>query len=250
VQIDIDESSIGTHQEPTVGVVGDARATLEELGDQVSADPKRAERVATAIADAPDPWADGFEQRTDQIDPREFTVELSDRVPDDAIVTVGSGNNTGFPAVFHEVGSGGAMYVNGNFGTMGYSLPAALGAKAAAPDRPVVCYTGDGAFTQVIQEIETGVRLGLPIVVAVLNDSSYGIIRHRQNLDYGRETGSTYDSPEFATIAEGFGARAQVVRSPEDLDVVEEYLDADPDVPLVLDARTIPEVARPGFPPY
>jgi acetolactate synthase-1/2/3 large subunit len=142
------------------------------------------------------------------------------------------------------------MYVNGNFGTMGYALPAALGAKAAAPDRTVVCYTGDGAFIQVIQEVETGVRLELPVVVAVLNDRSYGIIRHRQNLHYGRETGVSYDSPGFVDIAEGFGARAAVVREAADLDVVDDYLASDPSVPLVLDVRTIPEVSRPGFPPY
>lgn len=250
VQIDIDEGAIGTYRDPDVGIVGDARATVEALTKRTTSHPDRAERVAGAIADAPSPWADGFERRDDEIDPREFTVELSDRVPDDAIVTVGSGNNTGFPAVFHEVGADGAMYVNGNFGTMGYALPAALGAKVAAPDRPVVCYTGDGALMQVIQELETGVRLGLPVVVAVLNDRSYGIIRHRQNLVHGRETASSYDSPAFVDIAEGFGARAAVVRSPADLDVVDEYYRSDPAVPLLLDARTVPEVSRPGFPPY
>lgn len=250
IQIDVDEESIATHQDPAVGIVADARATVEELADRASPNPDRADRVAETIAEAPSPWADGFESRPDEIDPREFTQALSDRVPDDAVVTVGSGNNTGFPAVFHEVGAGGAMFVNGNFGAMGYALPAALGAKAAAPDRPVVCYTGDGALLQVLQELETGVRLGLPIVVAILNDRSYGIIRHRQNLVYERETASTYDSPGFVEIAEGFGARAEVVRSTDDLDVVDEFLAADPDVPLLLDARTVPSVSRPGFPPY
>jgi acetolactate synthase-1/2/3 large subunit len=250
VQVDIDDSSIATHQNPAVGIVGDARSTVEELTERCGADPDRATEVAETIAEAPAPWADGFERRADEIDPREFTLELSTRLPDDAVVTVDSGNNTGFPAVFHEIGEGGEMFVNGNFGTMGYALPAALGAQASAPDRTVVCYTGDGALMQVVQELETGVRLGLPIVVAVLNDRSYGIIRHRQNLEFGRETASSYDSPEFVDVAEGFGARAAVVRSPADLDVVDEFLASDPQVPLLLDARTIPDVSRPGFPPY
>ncbi len=166
------------------------------------------------------------------------------------LVAVDSGNNTGFPALFHELGEGGQMLVNGNFGTMGYALPAALGAKVAAPDRTVVCYTGDGAAMQVVQEIETGVRLGLPVVVAILNDRGYGIIRHRQNREYGRETASSYESPDFVRIAEGCGARGTVVRSPSDLAVVVDHLGSDADVPLVLDARTVPEVSRPGFPPY
>ncbi|MFB6168586.1 MAG: thiamine pyrophosphate-binding protein [Haloferacaceae archaeon] len=250
VQVDIDETAIGTHQSPAVGVVGDARATVAALTDRTAACPDRADRVAATVAAAPSPWADGFEDHPDLIDPREFTVELSARTPDDAVVTVGSGNNTGFPAVFHDVGADGAMYVNGNFGTMGYAVPAALGASVAAPDRPVVCYTGDGALLQVVQEIETGVRLGCPVVVAVLNDSSYGIIRHRQQRVHGRETASSYDSPAFVDVAEGFGAIAHEVRAPADLDVVDAYLDGDHTVPLVLDARTIPSVSRPGFPPY
>jgi len=250
IQIDTNEESIATHQLPAVGMVADARRAVEALTDRIKANPDRATVVEETIAEAPFPWDDGFEQRPDEIDPGEFTVELSERVPDDAIVTVDSGNNTGFPAVFHDIGEDGTMLVNGNFGTMGYSLPAALGAQATAPEKTVVCYTGDGALLQVIQEIETGVRLGLPVIVAILNDRSYGIIRHRQNMIYERETASTYDSADFVQIAEGFGAEGAVVRSPEDLDVVEEFLASDPEVPLVLDARTIPEVSRPGFPPY
>lgn len=250
IQIDIREESIATHQQPEIGIVADARAALEAITERIDVVPERTERVTDTIANAPTPWADGFEQRPDEIDPGDATLELDERTPDDVIVAVDSGNNTGFPAVFHEVESGGRMLVNGNFGTMGYALPAALGAKTADPDKTVVCYVGDGATMQVVQEIETGVRLGLPIVLVVLNDRSYGIIRHRQNLDYDREFDSTYDSPDFVSIAEGFGAEAAIIRSSDDFDVVEEYLASDPEVPLVLDVRTIPEVSRPGFPPY
>jgi acetolactate synthase-1/2/3 large subunit len=140
------------------------------------------------------------------------------------------------------------MLVNGNFGTMGYALPAALGAAVGSVD-PVCCYTGDGAFLQVVQDVETAVRLDLPVLVVVLNDESYGIIRHRQNLEYGRETTASYDSPDLAATARGLGADAATVRSLEDLSVVDDFL-AEPDGPLVLDVRTIREVTRPGFPPF
>jgi len=250
IQIDTDAESVGIHREPAVGLVADARETLAALAERVEPNPDRADRVAETIAAAPAPWADGFEDRDGEIDPRELTVELSRIVTDDAIVAVDSGNNTGFPAVFHEIGADGRILVNGNFGTMGYALPAALGAAEAAPDRPVVCYTGDGAALQVIQELETGVRLGSPTVVAILNDRSYGIIRHRQRLEFGRETASSYEGPAFVEVAEGLGARGELIRSAEDLSVVEEYLESEPSVPLVLDVRTIPEVSRPGFPPY
>lgn len=249
VQVDIDPAAVGTHREPDVALVGDARATVEALADRLSADPERARAVREAIDATVDPREREFESHPDLVDPRAATVALSEAVPDDALVAVGSGNHTGFPAVFHEMGES-QLLVSGNFGAMGYALPAALGAAVADPDRAVVCYTGDGGLLQVVQEIETGVRLGLPVVVAVLNDRGYGIIRHRQRRDFGRETGTSYDSPSFVDIAEGLGARATVVRSVDDLGVVAEFLAGDADTPLVLDIRTIPDVSRPGFPPY
>lgn len=248
VQIDVDRSAIGTYHDPAVELVGDARRTLEALTERVSARPDRTEEVVATIEEAGPPETIAFESDDDRIDPRVLTASLAERIPA-GIVCVDSGNNTGFPAVFHRI-DGGRMLVNGNFGTMGYAVPAAIGAKLAAPDRPVVCYTGDGAFMQVIQEVETAVRLGLPVVFVVLNDESYGIIRHRQRRTYGRETASSYDSPAFVDVAEGFGARAAEARAVGDLAVVDDFLAEEPEAPLVLDARTMPEISRPGFPPY
>lgn len=249
VQVDVDPAGIGIHRPPTVGVVADVRAACEALAGAVEARPERAERVRETIREAGDPADVKFADPPDRIDPRELTVELADRVGGDALVTVGSGNLTGFPPVFHPL-EGGRMLVDGNFGTMGWSLPAALGAQLAAPDRTVVCYTGDGATLQVVGAVETAVRLELPVVVAVLNDAAYGIIRHRQRLEFDRETAAAYDDVDFAAVARGFGARSATVRSAADLDVVDAFLAERPPVPLVLDAKTDPEVTRPGFPPY
>ena len=248
VQLDIDRGALNSHRDATVALVGDARSTCKALADRVEADPERTERVLGAIQTADDPAAIPTETAPDRVDPRTVCLALAETFPDDATVTVDSGNNTGFPAVFHPLGRGGRMLVNGNFGTMGYALPAALGA-AVAEERPVCCYTGDGAFLQVIQDVETAVRLSLPVCIAVLNDGSYGIIRHRQRTEYGRETTASYESPDLAATARGLGADAITVRSIEDLDPIEEFL-REPGGPLVLDVRTIREVTRPGFPPY
>ena len=249
-QIDLDPEAVGRHRDVDVGVVGDARATVEALAERVDPNPDRARTVRDRI-DAADRPADlPFESTPDRVDPRALTVAVSEAAPADTVVTVDSGNNTGFPAVFHRVDGDERMLVNGNFGSMGYALPAALGAKVAAPDRPVVCYTGDGGLLQVLQDVETAVRYGLGVVIVVYNDASYGIIRHRQNLEYGRETGSNYDSPDFAATARGLGAEAVTVRSTDDLDPVRSHLAEHRERPLVVDARTVPEVSRPGFPPY
>lgn len=250
IQIDVDADAIGRHRDPDVGILGDATATVAALADRVAANPDRASSVAETVA------AEGrviqFDERSDgpYVDPRALTLAVSDRTAGTAIVAVDSGNNTGFPAVFHELDAGGQMLVNGNFGTMGYALPAALGAQYADPERDVICYTGDGAFLQIVQEVETAVRLGLSPVVVVLNDASYGIIRHRQQREYGRDTAAEYDSPDFATVARGLGAHAATVRSTDDLAVLDDFLAEKPGRPLVLDARTNPDVSRPGFPPY
>jgi acetolactate synthase-1/2/3 large subunit len=249
-QVDLDQEAIGRHRDVDVSIVGDARATVAALIEQVTPAPARTERVRDRIAAAELPAELPFDSAPDRVDPRALTVAVSDAAPGDTIVTVDSGNNTGFPALFHRVDDDERMLVNGNFGSMGYALPAALGAKIAAPDRPVVCYTGDGGLLQVLQDVETAVRYGLGVVIVVYNDASYGIIRHRQNLDYGRETGSNYESPDFAMTVRGLGAKAVTVCDCDHLGPVEEHLSGDPDRPLVVDARTIPDVSRPGFPPY
>jgi acetolactate synthase-1/2/3 large subunit len=248
VQVDVVEEHLGTHQDPTVGIVGDARATVTELTDRVSADASRADRVRDRITAAGDPPL-GEESAPGTVDPRNLTAAIADRLPGDEVVTVDSGNNTGFPPVYHPLDTGGRMLVNGNFGTMGYALPAALGAAIADPERPVVCYIGDGAFMMMLQEIETAVRLDLPVLVVVYNDESYGIIRHRQQLEEGRTTAAEYDSPDFATVARGLGADAATVRSVADFEALDADV-ADLDGPLLVDARTDPSVSRPGFPPY
>jgi acetolactate synthase-1/2/3 large subunit len=248
VQLDVDRGALNSHRDATVGLLGDARSTCEALADRVEAVPERTERVRGAIRAADDPAAIPTETAPDRVDPRAVCLALAEAFPNDATVTVDSGNNTGFPAVFQPPRTGRRMLVNGNFGTMGYALPAALGA-AVAEEEPVCCYTGDGAFLQVIQDVETAVRLSLPACIAVLNDESHGIIRHQQRTEYGRETTASYESPDLAATARGLGADAITVRSIEDLDAVEEFL-RDPDGPLVFDARAIREVTRPGFPPY
>jgi acetolactate synthase-1/2/3 large subunit len=250
VQVDVDREALGRHRDVDVGILGDARETVSALAERVSPDDGRAERVRERVRKADAPADLEFQTAPDAVDPRALTVAVSRVSPPETVVTVDSGNNTGFPAVFHESRPGGRMLVNGNFGAMGYSLPAALGAKAADPERPVVCYAGDGSLMQVLGDIETAVRYDLGVVVVIYNDASYGIIRHRQHLEYGRETGASYDSPDFAAIAEGLGARGITVTSLEDLEPVERHLAEGSNEPLVVDARTITEVARPGFPPY
>ncbi len=249
IQVDRDAEILGEYARPACSIVSDAKTAVDDLTPKVPANPERAAAVKETIAAADTPRDIEFDTAPEQIDPRELTAELADRLPPDAVITIDSGNNTGFPALFHPIDSG-RMLLNGNFGTMGFALPAGIGAQLAKPTATVCAYIGDGAFLMVAQALETAVRLELPLIVVVYNDASYGIIRHRQRREYDRTTGADYAPPDIAAMAAGFGARSATIRSASDLAVVDEYLEGEPATPLVLDARTIPSISRPGFPPY
>ena len=100
---------------------------------------------------------------------------------------------------------------------MGYGTPAAVAAKAAHPNRPVVCFAGDGCFLMHGQELATAVQYGLAIIIIVINNRSYGTIRMHQERDYpGRVSGTDLVNPDFAAYARAFGAQGEVVERTED----------------------------------
>ena len=102
-------------------------------------------------------------------------------------------------------------------GSMGYGLPAAVAAKIAAPDRQVVCFSGDGCLMMTVQELATAVQFGAPIVVIVFNNGIYGTIRMHQERHYpGRVSGTDMVNPDFADLARAFGGHGETVRKTEE----------------------------------
>jgi acetolactate synthase-1/2/3 large subunit len=132
---------------------------------------------------------------------------------------------------------------SGGLGTMGYGLPAAIGAKAARPDATVVCVDGDGCFQMTQQELATSVLEGLPIVVVIVNNGWLGMVRQWQEMFYDSrfaETHLTHQVPEYAQLAEAYGAAGFTVSSEDELDgVLEEALACGRTA--VVDARCDPE---------
>jgi acetolactate synthase-1/2/3 large subunit len=129
---------------------------------------------------------------------------------------------------------------------MGYGVPAAIAAKAAAPDRTVVCFSGDGDFLMLGQELATAVQYDLPIVVFVVDNGMYGTIRmHQERHHPGRVTGTDLVNPDFAAYARAFGAHGDTVERTEDFpDALERALAAG--VPAVVTLRIDPEAISPG----
>ena len=129
---------------------------------------------------------------------------------------------------------------------MGYSIPAAVAAKLAAPERTVVSYNGDGCFLMNGQELSTAVRYDLPIIIIVANNSMYGTIRMHQEREYpSRISGTDLQNPDFAAYARSFGAIGETVQKTEDFpDVFAAALKANK--PTLIELRTDPEAITPG----
>jgi acetolactate synthase-1/2/3 large subunit len=149
------------------------------------------------------------------VDLGDCIAHLRNRIPD-AIVTNGAGNHTVWIHRFWRFHSFPSQLAPTS-GAMGYGLPAAIAAKALAPDRTILCFSGDGDFLMLGQELATAVQYDLPIVVVVVVNGMYGTIRMHQELNYpGRVVGTDLVNPDFAAYAASFGAHGENVTRTED----------------------------------
>ena len=145
----------------------------------------------------------------------EVIRSLGTELPRDAIITNGAGNYTGWLHRYHSYSESGTQ-LGPTSGSMGYGLPAAIAAKLLKPERTVIAFAGDGCFLMTGQELATAVQYKLPIVIVVVNNSSYGTIRMHQEKRYpDRISGTDLLNPDFCTFARAFGAYAEKVRETE-----------------------------------
>ncbi len=146
----------------------------------------------------------------------EIVVHLNETLPDDAIVAQGAGNFTAWLRRFY-VYRGWPTEVGPINGSMGYGLPASIAAKVRHPDRDVVCLTGDGDFLMTGQELSTAVAENLAIVILLVNNGTYGTIRMHQETHYpGRVIATKLTNPDFAALAQSYGAHGETVSKTED----------------------------------
>jgi acetolactate synthase I/II/III large subunit len=144
------------------------------------------------------------------------TAWLRDRLPSDAILTNGAGNFTVWPNKFFKFGPDQRLLAPQS-GAMGYGLPAAVAAKAAYPDRTVVCFAGDGDFQMNCTELGTAMQAGAQPIILILNNGTYGTIRMHQEKNYpARVSGTTLENPDFVTLAKAYGFYAENVTTTEE----------------------------------
>ncbi len=236
-QVDLDPAALGRHRRVDVGVLGDvaetARDTLARLSTRDGwRTPELRERIAGSR------WRDvGFtdESTEDRIDPRALTVRLDELLPAERVVSVDSGNFMGYPSAYLDVPDQYGFCFTQAFQSIGLGLATAIGAALARPDRLPVAALGDGGFLMSVAELDTVVRLGLPMVVVVYNDDAYGAeVHHFGDADM---TTVRFPPTDLAAIAAGFGCASHTVRTVADLDGLTEWLAGPRDRPLLLDAK-------------
>jgi acetolactate synthase I/II/III large subunit len=142
----------------------------------------------------------------ERVDLRAVVLDLSERLPKDAIVTVGAGNYTTWVHRYFQYAEFGTA-LGPTSGAMGYSVPAAIAAKLRHPDRVVVSFAGDGCFLMTGQELATAARYELGIVFLIVNNNMYGTIRMHQERNYPERISATaLTNPDFAALARAYGA--------------------------------------------
>ncbi|HEV3403487.1 MAG TPA: thiamine pyrophosphate-binding protein [Gaiellaceae bacterium] len=178
------------------------------------------------------------------VDYGEVLAQLRERLPADTIVCNGAGNFSVWVHRFWHYHAYPSQLAPTS-GAMGYGVPAAVAAKAVAPERTVLCFAGDGDFLMTGQELATAVQYELPILIVVVNNGMYGTIRMHQERHYpGRVVGTDLRNPDFAAYARAFGAHGETVeRTEEFAQALERALAAGR--PALLELRIDPEAITP-----
>ncbi|MBQ0976122.1 thiamine pyrophosphate-binding protein [Streptomyces sp. RK31] len=236
-QVDADVRQLGRGMPIDHALHCDVRALLEDL--LACALPQIPARTAPPAPHTPVPLTPAEALKGSQV-----AAILDHRLPRDTLLFVDNGNALCWIGEHYRSGDGREMYCSLNVGCMGYALPAAIGARVARPDRPVLAVMGDAAFAMTCSEIHTAVQEGIPSAWLVFNNQGNAMVANLQELMYERVTGSMYSHPiDAAAVARGFGARAITVR---DAPTLESALDevfkatATGSVPYLLDVYVDP----------
>lgn len=224
VQIDIDGRELGRNFPGTLGVLGDPKLAAEALLAQCR-DPKPRTGWAARAAEIVAEWQAGMAAARASaeapIQVERLCAEVGEALPSNGILVADTGYSSIWSCTLIELRHPGQSYLRAA-GSLGWSFPAAIGAKCGAPDRPVVCFTGDGAFYYHLPELETARRRRIPVVVVVNNNSAFGqgLVRVREYFE-----GSGHDPDEvirfgptnFATVAQSFGVEGIRVEHPDEI---------------------------------
>ncbi len=216
VHIDFTPAEVDADYQPAVEVVADVREAIELLTDLVSVrrDPSRTRQLHDWILAELD---QGSTDAGFPLKPQRVIHDLRQVLGPDDILVSDVGAHKLWVARLYQAVEPNTVIISNGYAAMGIGLPGAIAAKLRFPDRKVVAVCGDGGFLMNCQELETAVRLGLPVVTVLFRDDAYGSIRWKQLTRYGRESGVAFGNPDFVALARAFGCRGFRVEAAEEL---------------------------------
>ena len=245
IHVDIDPAELGKVRRPDVAIQGDVRLAIEALcgelsdtgigGTDRSAGRSRISGWQERYPLAYEPWVPG-----EALKPQYVIERLRDATPDDTIVTSGVGQHQMWASQYWTFDHPYTWINSGGLGTMGFSIPAAIGAKGAFPERSVWAIDGDGCFQMTAQELVTATVENIPIKVALLNNSYLGMVRQWQEMFYDERYSEVFlspDVPDYKMWAESMGCVGMRVDDPDEVDVAITKANEIDDRPVVIDFR-------------
>lgn len=250
IHVDIDPAEIGKVRTPDVPIVGDARTVLLQLISKLERTLDGADVPAHADwLETIEGWkrdkAVGYEQDpAGPIKPQYVVEEMYRITGGDAIVVAGVGQHQMWASQLWKYSKPRTWINSGGLGTMGYAIPAAIGAKLGMPDRLVYAIDGDGCFQMTMQELVTASTEGIPIKIAVLNNNNLGMVRQWQRLFYNERfsaTDLTDHTPDYVKLAEALGCVGMRAEQPSEVGpVIEKSLTVN-DRPVVVEFKVDPD---------
>jgi len=224
IQVDIAPESIGLNREVDLAILGDARTVLRQLlaAVQQRSQPRPEQAQFAEYRQAQENWLAPFRElgASDAvpIHPLRLVREVREFFPRNAVSVVDGGNTSVWALYLNRLYEPRTFLWAADSGHLGTGLPYAIGARLAAPDRPVYLITGDGSFMFNIQELETAARLGTPVIVAIANDRQWGMIKGGQKLAYKeRFIGVDFADVRYDQVAEAMGCYGERVTEPGQL---------------------------------
>jgi acetolactate synthase-1/2/3 large subunit len=210
IHIDVDPAEIGKNMKTEIPIVGDARLVLEQFLEY--SHDQQYEEWKNQLIEWKAAYIFDFQERETTVNPKAFVRLLSDAMDDDAIYCADVGQNQIWSSNNIEIRNG-RFLTSGGMGTMGYSIPAAIGAKMADPDKQVIAVCGDGSFQMNLTELATAVENNVPIKIVVMKNQYLGMVRELQTNNFndnlsGVQLGTV---PDICALAKAYGIQAERV---------------------------------------
>jgi acetolactate synthase I/II/III large subunit len=247
IHVDIDPAELGKVRHADVPIVGDLRTVIDEMikalkSERSKQDPPDISEWMTTLHGWQAKYPLKYRQEEGGPLKPQFVIEcLRDNTPDDCILVSGVGQHQMWASQLWKFKLPNTWVNSGGLGTMGYAVPAAVGAKVGRPDRMVWAIDGDGCFQMTAQELVTAASERIPVKIAILNNAYLGMVRQWQELFYEERYSEVYlspDLPDYVKWAEAMGCVGMRVDSADDVVATIDKANAIDDRPVVIDFRT------------